>query len=157
MSMSMSHLVRQRLREDHERLEGHLEAFVAALEGDDPESVARTRARFDTELLAHLSAEEQFLIPALFRTNPREARALLAEHRHIRARLLELDADGDLHIVKAYTARAFIEELRAHARHEDSVLYRWVDEVMGGSDRQSLEELLEASTSLAHRAAGDAR
>lgn len=143
----MGRLVRQHLRQDHERLEWLLAAVQVAFEGDETESVASTWARFATELIAHIEAEERFLIPTLFRTNQREARALLEEHRYIRARLTELGAEVDLHIVRAHAVRAFIEELRAHARHEDSALYRWADECLEDADRQPLADFLAGSTS----------
>lgn len=78
------------------------------------------------------------MIPALLQVNEREARAISAEHRHIRARLTELGAGVDLHIVRLKTVRAFIDELRAHANHEDKMLYQWADEHLGESDRAIL-------------------
>jgi hypothetical protein len=68
------------------------------------------------------------MIPRLSSSRPRDARAILEEHRHIRSRLVEFGFKVDLHIVRLETARGFVEELRAHARHEDEVLYRGADE-----------------------------
>lgn len=148
MRPSPGYLVRDRLVQDHARLERTLEQVLAAFEANDRDGVATSWAKFDTELLAHLDVEERFLIPALFRVNERAARTILEEHRHIRTRLTELGAGVDLHIVRLPAARAFIEELRAHARHEDSLLYRWADEHVEDAER---ELLLNALTKAAER------
>jgi hypothetical protein len=34
----------------------------------------------------------------------------------------------DLHLVRLEAARHFVDELRAHARNEDRLLYRWADD-----------------------------
>jgi hypothetical protein len=62
---------------------------------------------------------------------------VLAEHEEIRARLLELGTGVDLHIVKLDAARAFVDELRAHAEHEEKVLYHWADEHLDEAERAS--------------------
>lgn len=146
MRTSTAYQVRDALLKDHERLERVLEQVLAAFEANDREGVATSWTRFDAQLLAHLAAEERHLIPALFRVNQRDARSLLEEHRHIRARLTELGAGVDLHIVRLAAARAFIEELRAHARHEDSLLYRWADENVADSDRMELLQAIGSTT-----------
>jgi hemerythrin-like domain-containing protein len=140
--------VRDRLVQDHARLERTLEQVLAAFEANDQDGVATSWGKFDTELLAHLDAEERFLIPALFQVNQRAARTILEEHRHIRTRLTELGAGVDLHIVRLTTARAFIEELRAHARHEDTLLYQWADEHVGEADRGLLLNALTKATGI---------
>jgi hypothetical protein len=49
------------------------------------------------------------------------------EHRHIRTRLSELRTAVDLHLVQLGSVRNFIDELRAHAKSEDRLLYQWAD------------------------------
>jgi hypothetical protein len=56
--------------------------------------------------------------------------------------LIELGAGVDLHAIRLDTARAFIDELRAHAKHEDRVLYSWADERVREEDGRSLLALL---------------
>jgi hemerythrin-like domain-containing protein len=146
MAITTGSQVRDRLVQDHERLERVLEQVLAAFEANDREGVATTWAKFDTELLTHLDAEETFLIPTLFRANPRAARSIMEEHRHIRSRLTELGAGVDLHIVRLATARAFIDELRAHARHEDNLMYQWADQNVEESARGLLLQALADKT-----------
>ncbi len=129
--------IRDHFIADHVRLETLLGKLLAAFEANDREDIQSLWTDFESSLLVHLEAEEKHLIPALLRARERDAHAILAEHRHIRGRLAELGTGIDLHIVRCDAARAFIEELRAHARHEDS-LYQWADERLGESERASL-------------------
>lgn len=136
--------VRSHLVADHERLEGLFQQVLSAFEVGDREEVAAIWTRFDHELLAHMEAEERFLVPWLFRADQRAARSIIQEHRLIRSRLIELGAAVDLHAIRLATARAFIDELRAHAKHEERVLYAWADEHVPVEDRRSvLTSLLE--------------
>ncbi|MEO6575089.1 MAG: hemerythrin domain-containing protein, partial [Polyangiaceae bacterium] len=134
--------IRDRYLGDHARLEALLEQLLAAFEANDREDVQSLWTDFESSLLAHMEAEETFLIPTLLRTREREAYSLLAEHRHIRGRVAELGAGVDLHIVRCDAARAFVEELRAHARHEDG-LYQWADDRLEEHDRDSLLARIE--------------
>jgi hemerythrin-like domain-containing protein len=130
--------IRDKLLADHRRLDALLEETLRAIEDDDREAIANLFTEFDCGLRAHLEAEEQHLIPALLRADPRAARAIMAEHRHIRARLLELASAIDLHTIRFSNAKAFAGELRAHAKNEDTLLYRWADEHLGEAERNSL-------------------
>lgn len=127
--------VRDRFLADHRRLEDLLGRVLTAFERNDRSAVATAWTEFDARLLAHLEAEERHLIPALSRVNERAARAIVEEHKHLRSRLTELGAGVDLHIVRLDMARQFIEDLRAHARHEDHVLYKWADEHFSDAER----------------------
>jgi hypothetical protein len=130
--------VRDQLLADHHRLEGLFKQLLAAFAANDRERIQPLWEKFDALLIAHLETEEKFLIPELARSNEPAASPLYAEHKHIRVRLMELGAGIDLHIVRFEAAHAFIDELRAHARHEDEVLYRWADEHIGEADRLSV-------------------
>jgi hemerythrin-like domain-containing protein len=118
--------VREHFLADHERLDALLEQLVAALVANDRQAISTRWAAFETGLLAHLDAEDAHLIPALAATSERDARVLVQEHRHLRRRLTELGT-GDWHKVWLDSARDFIDELRAHARTEDRLLYRWAE------------------------------
>lgn len=130
--------IRDHFLADHQRLEEIFARLLDAFKADDRELCASSWTAFEAGLLAHLEAEEKFLIPALARSSERDARAILAEHRHIRERLAELGVGVDLHIVRLDAARAFIDELRAHADHEEALMYRWGDLHLSASERQSL-------------------
>jgi hemerythrin-like domain-containing protein len=140
-----SNLVRDRFLADHDELERLFTRLLSALEVNDADSVTELWNEFDRHLTRHLEAEERLLVPQLFASRPREARTILEEHRHIRSRLLEVAFGVDLHIVRLETARSFIEELRAHARHEDEALYRWADAYLAAAEQNKLVAALGSS------------
>jgi hemerythrin-like domain-containing protein len=130
--------IRNRFLDDHSELEDLFAGLLDAFEANDGESVARLWNEFDDRLAKHLEAEERFVIPQLFAARPRDARAILEEHRHIRSRLVELGCGVELHTVRLDAARGFIDELRAHARHEEDVLYRWAEEHLPAAEQAHL-------------------
>jgi hemerythrin-like domain-containing protein len=134
----MSAPIRDEFLADHDRLEALLERLLAAFEANDREDRARLWSEFESGLLAHMETEEAHLIPALQRVSPMNARIIVQEHRHIRARLTELGVALDLHTLRLDTARAFVDELRAHARSEDRLLYQWAEERLGHVEKASL-------------------
>ncbi|HVU01130.1 MAG TPA: hemerythrin domain-containing protein [Polyangiaceae bacterium] len=130
--------IRARFGQDHQEIEELLRQLLLAFEADDRARVGALWSVFDAQLLAHLDAEEKHLVPRLLRANERAARSILEEHRHIRSRLTELGTQVDLHLIRLPAARAFIDELRAHARHEDQVLYEWADAEVSEAEKHSL-------------------
>lgn len=135
--------VRSTLRADHARIDRVTRELLEAFDADDREGVERLWTQLDSVLMAHLAAEERFMIPALSRAHPEEARRILDEHRSIRASLARLGMALDLHLVRADVARAFIDELRAHARAEDTV-YAWADRSLAPPEKRGLLATLAA-------------
>ena len=119
------------LMRDHERLDALLGKLLETFLDGDPGDVRAMWTRFDAALSAHLEAEERQLLPLFARTHPAEAAGLLAEHAQLRRSLDDLGVSVDLHAVSLEAARAFVGELRAHARREDALLYRWSDGIVG--------------------------
>jgi hemerythrin superfamily protein len=136
--------IRDHFLADHRRLETLVEEVLAAFEANDRQEVARLWTEFELGLLAHLEAEEVHLIPGLLRVCERDARVIVQEHRHIRTRLTELGVTVDLHTIRLDSARDFIDELRAHSKNEDRLLYRWGDAHLDESERKSLFAALAA-------------
>jgi hypothetical protein len=130
--------IREHLLADHRALEQALERMVAAFEMNDRERIQRAYSAFEPRLLAHMDAEERYILPALLRVDEAEARAILDEHAHIRGRLMELGMGIDLRLVRLDMARDFQDELKAHAEREDALLYRWADQHLEAPDRASL-------------------
>jgi hemerythrin superfamily protein len=117
---------------DHYRLDRAFQAIVTRAQGGDFQQLEAEWLAFQSALLQHLEAEEKNLIPALAQDRPGEAQTLLDEHANIRARLLQLGIDLDLHCLRAERVEAFVEVLRAHAHREENIFYPWVDRQMGG-------------------------
>jgi hypothetical protein len=139
--------MRDRFVADHMELEALFTCLLARLGAGDREGIGRLWSEFEGRLTRHLEVEEKFMIPYLFASSPREARVLLEEHRHIRSRLVELGPGADRLLAAVEAARGFLGEFRAHARHEEDVLYRWVDEHMATREPTALLDALTALSS----------
>jgi hypothetical protein len=116
------------LHRDHERLERRFSELLCAFEADARSDVARLWNEFDRDLRAHLAIEEEQLLPKFVDFNAPEALALLREHQSIRDKLLRLGVGVDLHLTRHNQVEDFVAELRAHAKREDALLYRWSEE-----------------------------
>jgi hypothetical protein len=123
---------------DHRRMETLLQEALTALAANCLPEMFRFWAEFESSFIVHLGAEETSLFPELFAVRPRDAVVLAPEHRHIRAHLAELGTGVGSRIVRGHSLRAFIDELRAHARTGDHVLYRWSDEHFDEQQRTSV-------------------
>jgi len=119
--------LRPRLLHDHERIERELDRLIAAFQIEDQAQMQTLWTTFEARLLAHLETEERHLVPALLGRHERDARAIIEEHKLIRRRVAELGTAIDLHLARLDVLRSFIDELHAHARTEDKLLYQWAD------------------------------
>jgi hypothetical protein len=119
--------LRGQLIRDHERLEKLFEDLRAAFEADAREDAARLWTDLDRGLNAHMEFEERHVLPAFRGVDASEAAHLLREHDLIRRRLTVLGVGVDLHVLRAEIVADFIALLRAHARREDALLYRWAE------------------------------
>lgn len=117
--------LRRMLSADHERLERLFVELIAAFEADARDDVARLWSEFDVGLRTHLQLEEQHIFPEFGRTHAAEVAALLRDHEHIRAQLLELGVGVDLHVTNDERVERFIDRLRSHAAREDALMYQW--------------------------------
>jgi hypothetical protein len=93
---------------------------------DDWTRISTCWRTFEAELAGHMEDEERLLLPAFGARHRAEADAIRAEHQAIRARVAELGVGLDLHQLRTGIIEQLIAELRAHARHEDLRLYRWI-------------------------------
>jgi len=112
---------------DHHRLDRAFDRIVTRAYGGDFQQIEAEWSTFQNALLDHLDAEERHLLPALAKDRPAEAQALYDDHARIRAHLLQLGVDLDLHCLPADRVEAFVEVLRAHAHREENIFYPWVD------------------------------
>lgn len=80
---------------------------------------------FERGLTRHFEDEEGTVLADLLASRPREARLILEEHRYLRGRLEQLGQR--VPNLSCETARTFLDELRAHAHHEERVLRRWTE------------------------------
>lgn len=118
----------QYMTRSHDLLRKLLERVLAAIESNDREAVRDVWTQLDHQLLAHMEAEERFVLPVFAHVDREEARALLREHGQLREQLLELGVAVDLHVTRYARSREFAELLERHANREEALLYRWADE-----------------------------
>ena len=127
---------------DHRGLEALLDRVIAALVANDTDDAARIWAECCAGLVLHLETEEHHLIPALLRRSEQDARVLALEHRHIRSRLTELSAAIASQQAKPGAIRDFSDELGAHSRNEERLLYRWAETHLDDQERLTAVEAL---------------
>jgi hypothetical protein len=131
------------LKRDHERLDRLFEELLAALQANARDEAMRPWADFELGLSDHMDLEERTLIADFSADDLPEAEALLAEHQLIRAALAQLGTAVQLHQIRAEVVAELATVLRAHARHEDAILYRWAEKALGGAARKDICRRLE--------------
>lgn len=107
--------------DEHVVLEGLLNRLLGVLSSGETGDIATEWRAAEQGLLDHLHREEHTVLAGLFESRPREARALSEDHAYLRRRLAQLRAT--LPRLSFDAVRAFADEVRAHGRHEDAVLY----------------------------------
>jgi hemerythrin superfamily protein len=115
----------------HEHIEEALAEVVEVLVAGDSQ---RARAQFErvrTDLLAHLEAEEAFILPKLREAHREAAITLLAEHDQMRALLDQLGADAAVGALGSEQVRRFAARLKEHSAREEGLLYPWAREKLG--------------------------
>lgn len=122
--------VRARLSPGHDQMERLIEDILEV-----PRSEAeRLRALwlpFAAVLAAHLDEEDRHMIPPLVLVAERDARGLVLEHRHLRARIAQLDMAFNAGTMTSSAMRSFAEEVLAHHRRERKLLAQYVTEHPG--------------------------
>lgn len=131
---------------EHALIEELGRSLVAATIVRDEEVAREVWNQLRPILLVHVDGEDRYLMPALTRRRPQEARALLAEHRLIRDRIREIDAAFGRGDRPLKTLRAFVDELSAHARHEARVLYAHCDAWLDDNERALLVAYRETAS-----------
>jgi hypothetical protein len=119
---------------DDAALDAAIATLLGALEADDLGVVASTWPAFARDVVAHMDDEEQRVTPRIAAVRPREALAILQEHRFLRGRLRELGDALARRALRLEDARSFRDELRAHARHEEKILQRMPEANDGSSE-----------------------
>lgn len=143
MSMTTMRALHARLRQEHAELDAALDQLIQAFETGD-QVIARTAFRaFDRRLSQHLRIEDDLLLPDFANVDRVEAELLASEHRTIRAKADELAIGGDLHAARLPVLRELVDLLRSHAKREDAMLYRWVEESLA-ADEETVSSAIEA-------------
>jgi hemerythrin-like domain-containing protein len=119
-----------RLLHDHLELDALFTRLMDAFQANAREDTQSLWTELERRLERHFQVEERHLFPRFEKLDATETRALREDHTRLRQRLGELGAGVDLKLVRAEVARDFIDMLRAHAKREDELLYRWAREAL---------------------------
>lgn len=113
-----------KLTKDHQEIDALLRCLAEDAQAPVPGTLLTTWSTFETKLIRHMQAEEQFLLPLLEASDPAEVARIRQEHARIRDSLTELGLAVELHTVREASILELIELLEAHAKHENGALYR---------------------------------
>jgi hypothetical protein len=126
----------------HREIEAACLEIMSAVSAGDPLDPGPRWAKVERELLEHMAAEERMVFAAYQRADPASAQDLRDEHAALRSRALELRGAIRLRTVRGEQLQQLVDELRAHARHEDASLYRWAQGNLAASYRHTLLALV---------------
>lgn len=113
------------MRGSHQALESDLSQLLQAVTVEDQPTCHALWVEVEHRLLAHMEAEERFVLPEFAKVDQAAAISLLREHGVLREHLLELGIALELHTLRVGACEAFASELRRHAAREDELLYHW--------------------------------
>jgi hypothetical protein len=133
------------LAEHHRAMEAACTDLLGHTYADEPFELVGEYRRFEHEVLAHLAAEEELLLPAYARHAPDDARELEEDHEELRRLLYRIAIDVELHVVRAATVDQLIARLREHAAHEEQGLYTWAAGALDALARDQLRARLAPS------------
>jgi hemerythrin superfamily protein len=132
------------LKADHERLEALFQRLLAALRADDRDEVGLLWKTFDEDLQAHLTFEDEHLVPELAKVHPEEAAAISSEHIQIRSSWDDLGMGVDLHRTNAEAVERFARTLKEHAKREEALMYDWAETKLARGEPSLRAQLLAA-------------
>jgi hemerythrin len=127
MALGMNE-VQSRLDQDHRELSQLL--WRLSQDARDPSGLAlqATWRELEHRLLAHLDAEEQYLLPLVEASHPFQVECTRREHDEIRRLVAELGIAVELHAVRESAISELVRTIDEHAEREDRTLYRFAGE-----------------------------
>jgi hypothetical protein len=133
------------LAQDHADIARRLEDLLASARSDDREALAEAFAQAEDGLLAHMNAEELYVLPAFVVVDAKEAEALRAEHARMREELGKLGIAVQLHVIRKEQVDALVATVREHASREGKLMYRWIDTSLPPENLRALVARIRAS------------
>jgi uncharacterized protein (TIGR02284 family) len=113
------------LEREHLIVAASLGRLIDFVKADDAPLAREEWDALEELVLAHLDAEEMFLLPAYERADASEADAIREGHTHIRRMLGDLAVAIDLHTLRVESVSTLRELLTSHIHLEDRTLYPW--------------------------------
>ena len=115
------------LPDHHRRLEAKCNELLAWAYTDDFRELTARWRELEAELLDHIAAEEEVILPGYAKHAPDDAKRILEDHARIRELVTPVGVEIELHQTRASRLRLLTEALAAHAEHEDSLMYPWAE------------------------------
>jgi hypothetical protein len=119
--------VHETLRADHARIDALLVTLLERADGP-LDAVDRAFGELEQVLLAHMDAEEMYILPMLARQDPGRASEIAEDHATIRCVLAEIGLAFAVGVVRRMRLRELAIFLLRHAELEDADLYDFADE-----------------------------
>lgn len=141
--------VQSRLDQDHRELSQLL--WRLSQDARDPSGLElqATWRELEHRLLAHLDAEEQFLLPLVEASHPFQVECTRREHGEIRRIVAELGIAVELHTVRESAISELVRTIDEHAEREDRTLYRFAGEKASVAVQHRIALALRESTTAA--------
>jgi Hemerythrin HHE cation binding domain len=137
--------VRTKLVHDHETLDALLVQLAEEAQDSDRPALQTTWNELESRLIAHINAEERFLLPLIEGDHPGEVAQTLREHCEIRDLIAELGLAIELHTAREPDIRRLVDLLRAHAKHEEAALYILAGDKASTTVEHSISSTLKAA------------
>ena len=132
------------LREDHAALFTALEDLLFD-EKSAPAALRDAWPAFAAALHAHLTAEEELLIPGFELVGPAEAARIRCEHRQIRQQLEEIERELGQDVVDRERMARLLGTLRVSAAQKEDGLYAWAEHALRPRSKARMVEYLRAN------------
>ncbi len=113
------------LPDHHRRLEAKCRDLLASAYTDNTRELIAHWCELETELIDHIAAEEEVILPGYAEHAPTNAKRILGDHARIRELLTPIGVEVELHETRAARLRLLVEALDAHALLEDTTMYPW--------------------------------
>ncbi len=131
--------------EHHRGLRRAGESLMARAQADDCYSLITEYRVFEKQILEHIRAEEELVLPAFATACPAEAAQIRDAHALLRKRLEATALEIELHSIRLQSIRELLEALDSHAKYEDCTMYPWAQVNVPAPSRSALGARLRAS------------
>jgi hypothetical protein len=131
--------------EHHRSLRRAAEDLMARAHEDDCLSLVTEFRAFEKQVLEHMRAEEDIMLPGYADACPEEAQAIRRAHETIRKQLERTALDCELHSIRIEAIRNLLAMLDDHAKYEDRTMYPWAQVHLPIASRNALSSWLLAS------------
>jgi hypothetical protein len=113
------------LPDHHRRIEAKCRQLLACACEDDSRELVTRWSDLEAELLDHIAAEEQVILPAYAAHAPADADRIRDQHARICSLFTPIGVDVELHEVRLARLHELVDVLAAHSADEDAGMYPW--------------------------------